>query len=406
VGAAFYPRTPNPESTAGFFPAPWRGKFFFADWAARWVKALDPVAPTNVVTFAKGLNAPVAVEVAPDGSLLVLNRGTIWRDGKKFTANSGSLVRIRHVGEMGTATRAPAQPIPKRLSETRVFPSLPEPRPRDGFTQFEINSPPWQPGVRARRWISVPPGKAIQFSAEGEWEFPTGSVVAQHYELDLAGTPFETHLMWFTGPRVVRAAAYRWAADGRDAALVEDSEIVPVPGALKRNWFSPGVEEQLNLDFVVTGFLLPVNTRQLHRGGQIEDWNERGWFTPKLRDDEFAKLPRLASLDDTSASHDLRVRSYLDVNCSACHRPGGPSRGFFDARITTPLADQKLIHGPLMAGDLGIAGAQLIVPGQPEKSILLQRVRRDDAFRMPQINLNHEPQPILPVLEEWIRSLK
>ncbi|MEQ2009387.1 MAG: hypothetical protein ABMA26_21605, partial [Limisphaerales bacterium] len=226
------------------------------------------------------------------------------------------------------------------------------------------------------------------------------------YELDPAGTPFETHLMWFTGPRLVRAAAYRWAADARDATLVEDSEIVPVPGALKRNWFSPGVEAQLNLDFVVTGFLLPVSSRQLHRGGQIEDWNERGWFAPKLRAGDFASLPRLAPLDDATAPLELRVRSYLDVNCSACHRPGGPSRGNYDARLATPLADQKLVHGELVAGDLGIAGARVIVPGSLEKSALYQRLNRNDFFRMPPVSVNDEAQPVLPVLAEWIRQLK
>ena len=421
VGGTFYPKsgaveswsngvaravnTPSLHHSITPFPPQWRGKFFFADWAARWVKALDPDAPTNVVTFAKGFNAPVAVEVAPDGSLLVLNRGTIWRDGKKFTANSGSLVRIRHVGEGGAVGLTKAPPIPKRLSETGVFASLTELRPRDGFIAFEINTPPWQPGVRGRRWISLPPGKAIHFSADGEWEFPVGTVIAQHYELDSSGAPFETHLMWFTGSRLVRAAAYHWTADARDAAFVEDGEIVPVPGASKRNWFSPGVEEQLNLDFVVTGFLLPVNSHQLHRSGQLEDWNERGWFSPKLRPGDFASLPRLASLDDTSAPLEQRVRSYLDVNCSACHRPGGPSRGFFDARITTPLVDQKLLGGDLMAGDLGIAGARVVTPGQPAKSVLFHRLQRNDAFRMPQVSVNDEPQPVLPLLEAWIRSL-
>ncbi|MBI5801949.1 MAG: PQQ-dependent sugar dehydrogenase [Verrucomicrobia bacterium] len=407
VGATFYPRALPQMPDAIPYPPMWRGKFFFADWAARWVKALDPDAPTNVVTFAKGFNAPVAVEVAPDGSLLVLNRGTIWRDGKKFASNSGSLVRIRHVGEGGAASLTQqAPPIPNRLSETGVFTSLAELRLRDGFVPFDINAPPWQPGVRGRRWISLPPGKAIKFSAKDEWEFPSGAVIVQHYELEPAGTPFETHLMWFTGPRLVRAAAYHWTADARDAALVEDGEIVPVPGAPKRNWFSPGMEQQLNLDFVVTGFLLPVNTRQLNRGQQLENWNERGWFAPKLHDDEIVKLPRLASLEDGAAPLELRVRSYLDVNCSACHRPGGPSRGNYDARFTTPLAEQKLLHGELVAGDLGIAGAQVIVPGSLEKSALYQRLKRNDFFRMPPVSVNDEAQPALPVLAEWIRQLK
>jgi glucose/arabinose dehydrogenase len=93
VGAAFAPRAPSGQFAV---PEPWRGKFFFADWAANWIKVLDPENPADVVTFARGLAGPVALEFAPDGSLLVLNRSTIWRDGKKWTPNSGSLLRIRH----------------------------------------------------------------------------------------------------------------------------------------------------------------------------------------------------------------------------------------------------------------------------------------------------------------------
>src|SRR5206468_7705488 len=86
------------EGAGGSFPQKWRGKFFFLDFMNHWLKALDPEAPTNVFMFARGFNGPVAVEVAADGSLLVLNRGTIWRDPRKFTPNSGSLVRIRYAG--------------------------------------------------------------------------------------------------------------------------------------------------------------------------------------------------------------------------------------------------------------------------------------------------------------------
>src|SRR5206468_4618131 len=96
VGGAFVPR-------ATTWPAKWRGKFLFADFMKHWVKALDPDAPTNVLSFARGLNGPVATELAPDGSLLVLNRGAIWRDPKRFVPNAGSLIRIRHTGEQRLA---------------------------------------------------------------------------------------------------------------------------------------------------------------------------------------------------------------------------------------------------------------------------------------------------------------
>jgi hypothetical protein len=110
-------------------------------------------------------------------------------------------------------------------------------------------------------------------------------------------------------------------------------------------------------------------------------------------------------LTDTTASLELRVRSYLDVNCAACHRPGGPSRGNFDARFITPLAAQNLLNGELAAGDLGIPGSRVIVPGHPETSVLFQRLSRNDPFRMPPVALNDGPPPIVPTLKRWIEGM-
>jgi len=430
VGAAFYPRTAGaeasqppsimkrqetafPDKSAGgwkaAFPEKWRGKFFFADWAANWIKALDPDGPSNVVTFAKGFDAPATLEVTPDGSLLVLNRGTLWREGKKFAPNSGSLMRIRFTGSTPVLTRQPLRPpLPRTLAASGLFDALTRLHPRPGFVEFQIIAQPWQPGVTMRRWISLPPKTALRINAEGEFEFPPGAIlVGQHFVKGTA-RPFETHVWWFdlaSGPsRLAQAAAYRWSADGPDAALVEDGEVIPLPGDPAHRWFSPGVEEMLNLDTIAVSFLLPLSPRQLSRD-HLANWNTRGWLDPTLSAKQIEAVPRLAALDNPRAPMELRVRSYLDVNCAACHRPGGPSRGNFDARFSTPLAQQKILNGDLTAGDLGIVGARVIVPGHPEKSILLQRLSRNDHLRMPPVAVNDELPPVIIILREWIQQL-
>src|SRR5262249_10277042 len=157
----------------------WRGKFFFGDWAAHWIKALDPDSPTNVLTFARGLNGPVALEVAPDNSLLVLNRGTIWRDNKNWQPNSGSLLRIRYTGitpELAHALES-RTPLPKKLGDSPLFQGLAPFAPKTNFVEFSVNAPPWQPGIRAQRWISLPTGGHLTVTADGEFEFPNGAVV-------------------------------------------------------------------------------------------------------------------------------------------------------------------------------------------------------------------------------------
>ena len=73
AGGAFYnPTTPT-------FPAEYLGKYFFADLCGGWLKTIDPLSPPAAGTapsFATGVNQPVDIEVANDGSLYYLARGT------------------------------------------------------------------------------------------------------------------------------------------------------------------------------------------------------------------------------------------------------------------------------------------------------------------------------------------
>ncbi len=48
--------------------------------------------------------------------------------------------------------------------------------------------------------------------------------------------------------------------------------------------------------------------------------------------------------------------SYLDANCSQCHRPGG-TVAYFDARFDTPLEQQSLVDGKVLI-DEGIDRAR------------------------------------------------
>jgi uncharacterized protein (TIGR03437 family) len=73
TGGAFY----NP--TTATFPAQFIGKYFFADFCAGWIKVLDPLNPPATgaaIDFSTGINFPVDIQVANDGSLYYLARGS------------------------------------------------------------------------------------------------------------------------------------------------------------------------------------------------------------------------------------------------------------------------------------------------------------------------------------------
>ncbi len=90
TGGAFY----NPTNAT--FPAQYVGKYFLADYCAGWIKYIDPTSPPGVgaaTSFATGLSLPVDLQVANDGSLYYLQRGSggqLWRI--QYTANQAPTI--------------------------------------------------------------------------------------------------------------------------------------------------------------------------------------------------------------------------------------------------------------------------------------------------------------------------
>lgn len=400
-GSVFYPESGN-------FPEPWKGKLFFADWASHWLKAIDVDNAEVALDFGTDFVNPVAVEVAPDGSLWVLNRATRWRDQKKFANNSGSLTRISYVGE--GYRESESVEFPQTLVADGVIRRGIPFIPSEGFIEVQTNSPVWRGSFAENTWMRLPEGEKIEYSQEGDWNFPEGAMLLHHF-MYMWGSPIETHLYQANGDGTFRASAYRWenvfagTVENPDVAIVERSEFLPLVNDKDTMWLSPGPVAKLDPKTAIFGFQPQFTTRQLNRDGQIEKWNSNGWFKNRLSQSELEVLPKLDHLQDESVLVVDRIRSYLDSNCASCHKPGGPARGFFDARILTAFEDQKLMSGELMAGDLGIEGAKLVVPGDPEKSILYQRLARKDGFRMPPGSINAHDSPVLPLLEKWIREL-
>jgi glucose/arabinose dehydrogenase len=519
-----YPRGVGKSITGGVFyaatqfPEEYRGRYFFMDYEANWIRTLDPDSPGKSSVFATGLVRPVDLRVAPDGSLVVLHRNA-WVKDKKFAPNTGFVTRIRYApGSARPSARAEAPPgraaepprlrlvpaggrfggpvtvtvlapdgadvrvttdgrepgpgsppyrgpfalrastvvkakdlaggaadaasyaiegnvpygmafretvtglnlgrdaerLPRRLSETALFRSLPALQPAPGLVPYDVNVPQWADGASKRRWIALPGRQRIRFSEKGDWGFPEGTVLVEH--LDLEG-PRETRVLVVDRSGGGFGAAYRWRADGSDADLVEEGGEVEI--ALKggrKKWITLGPLECLSCHSPPAGFVLGVNARQLQRrfpygggvvDGQLRTWNYLEMFEGRLKEQDLANVGRLVPMDEAAAPLEARVRSYLDANCASCHRPGGPGRGLLDARFETPLRDQHLVDAPLLTGDLGIPGARNVAPGDLRRSVLYERMkRRGDPFKMPPLGSSEPHEEALRLLADWIRMTK
>ncbi|HEY8505947.1 MAG TPA: PQQ-dependent sugar dehydrogenase, partial [Gemmataceae bacterium] len=97
------------------FPEKYLGKYFFAEYMQGWVGVLDPDGGKLVEKFATGLPGPVALALAADGSLYVLNRDA-WVKDDAFRPGTGTLHRVFYV--QGSGRPGPVVTTPPRDATT------------------------------------------------------------------------------------------------------------------------------------------------------------------------------------------------------------------------------------------------------------------------------------------------
>jgi len=313
--------------------------------------------------------------------------------------------------------------IPLLLSETGVFSDTAKRIPSTGLIPYELVVAFWSDGADKSRWVALPSGN-IAFSATGEWRFPPGTVFVKNFDLPTdaahpsAKRRLETRLLVCDSAGGVYGAVYKWRADGSDADLlagsqIEDISIRSANGEIhQQSWYYPSRQDCLTCHTANAGGVLGVKTRQLNRSftypsgvsdNELRTWNHLGLFAPQFKDEDLQTFGTLARADDTARTLEDRARSYLDANCSQCHRPGGTVANF-DARYGTPLGSQALIDGPVLI-DQGIDRPRVISPHDIWRSIAYMRANTVGDIKMPPLARETIDQQGMQLLKEWINSM-
>ena len=101
----------------------------------------------------------------------------------------------------------------------------------------------------------------------------------------------------------------------------------------------------------------------------------------------------------------MRVRSYLHANCAQCHVAAGGGNAQMELNFSTPIAKAKLVGAVPVHDTFKLSDARLVVPGHPERSVLLKRLAMRGRGQMPQLATSFPDTRAVALFREWIKSL-
>jgi uncharacterized repeat protein (TIGR03806 family) len=310
--------------------------------------------------------------------------------------------------------------FPDTLSETGLFSSVANLTPAPGVVPYSVNLPFWSDHAMKRRWFTLPNANAtFTWSKDGLWTLPAGSVWVKHFDMEMVrGNPaskkrIETRLL-VKNASGAYGVSYKWNAGGTEATLVEDKgedltlNITENGNLVTQTWSIPARGQCMICHTQQAGYALSFNTRQLnlasdmsgHAGNQLTTLFNQGYLSNNPGSTNL--LPRHLRPDESAYSVEARVRSYLAVNCSYCHRAGGTALGQWDGRPELTLDDTGLTNGDATNNN-GNSANKLVVPGDTMHSIALNRVAVTNGFtRMPPLGSNVIDAASATLLTTWI----
>jgi uncharacterized repeat protein (TIGR03806 family) len=317
--------------------------------------------------------------------------------------------------------------IPKTISASGLFTNVAQQTPSPGLIPYSVNSQLWSDGAIKTRIIALPDTTKIVFSREGFWEFPPNAVLVKNFYLELEAGNASSRKIVETRFLVKRTTgeqwdgfSYMWNDAATDANLLAASATKnfiikdnSAPGGqFEQTYYFPSRTDCITCHTPAAGYVLGVRTAQINKqhvygnvtDNQLRSYNHIRLFTANIGEN-YTGYPKLPDPLDAQASLEDRSRSYLDANCSQCHRPGGTGRTDMDLRFVTPLLSANLINAAPAFDNLGIAGAKRIKPGAPDSSIVYLRMLNLAQFRMPPLASSLVDKAGSEVIRQWIASL-
>jgi uncharacterized repeat protein (TIGR03806 family) len=316
----------------------------------------------------------------------------------------------------------------EKLSEYGFFQgTLSDLKPSAGVLPYNVNSPLFSNYAEKSRFIKIPEGTSITYNDSVVFELPSGTVIIKNFfylndfrKPEKGRKILETRLL-VNQPDGWEAYPYIWNEEQTEAYYdpAGETKTISYTNASGKKVTTPYAipnKNQCKGCHIRNEKLLPIglSARQLNRmikdpNGTIENqllhWKALGILKDLPPADA---VPSLAAMDDAlSGDLNTRARSYLDANCGHCHSRSGPANtsGLYLDIYEKDPAHLGVNKTPVAAGR-GAGDLQVdIKPGEPQKSIMVYRMKTNDpAIAMPEIGREQIHKEGVALIEQWIRQ--
>jgi hypothetical protein len=337
----------------------------------------------------------------------------------RFTA-AGAVIALAVSGRAEMVAQ-PASP-PHALRDTGLYTDWTALKIDPRHFAFAPQYPLWTDGAVKRRWISLPPGAAIDGSDPDAWIFPAGTRFWK--EFSFSGQRVETRYMERKADGHWLYAAYTWSPDGHEALLTpEKGKRGAYALAGGRTHAIPSVSDCKVCHQGGRTEVLGFSMLQLSRDRDPDALHSEPRPSPGVDLNDLVKKGLLFGIPNSLLETPPRIAAasameraalgYMHGNCGHCHNNHGSLknvglflRDVFGAGMQTATA--STIGYPVKKPAPGQSPDAVlrIDPGHPDRSGLMQRIAsRYAPLQMPPLGTELVDKEAVALIHRWISGM-
>lgn len=313
-------------------------------------------------------------------------------------------------------------PYPK-LSDYKFFVGeLKNLEPAFKVLPYDLNSSLFTDYALKKRFMWMPEGTKATYASDGEiLNFPVGAALIKNFYYenvlpDNVTKIIETRIMikktsgWIF-------ANYKWNDEQTEAFLDMNASSVNI------SWMQNGEEKAITYkipsgtDCIIChsshSVYTPIGPKPQNlfkdfsystgMQNQLEKWKQEGYL-----DTYSQNTLATADWQDTNKSLDVRARSYLDINCAHCHKPGGACDLMPENFSFTETANLTNLGVCVEPHDFVIGNQQYIIHSQKgRESLMYYKMNTNIPEQMmPPVGRTIVHTEGLLLIREWIDAME